>query len=304
MSVAKDLYDSLGVTKDASAAAIKKAYRQLAKELHPDRNPDDTKAEERFKEVSNAYAVLSDPKKRALYDEFGEVGLREGFDPEVARARAAGGAFDFGGFGGGGAGFGGFGFDLNDLFRGAPRGRQQTARPKDVEAQIRLTFLDALRGGEHQLTLHDRSGPRSLKVRLPAGVRDGERVRLKGQGASMGSLKGDLVLNVKVLDDERFWYEGGELHLRLPVRPLEAFEGAKVQLSTPGGKVSVKLPKRATNGTKLRVRGKGAQRGKKPGDLIVHVEVVLPTNDAAEAATRALDDALGTQDVRSELPDF
>lgn len=296
--MAKDFYQSLGVEKDASADAIKKAYRQLAKELHPDRNPGDKSAEDRFKEVSNAYSVLSDPKKRALYDEFGEAGLREGFDPEVARARAAGGAFDFGG------GFGGFGFDLNDLFRAAPRGARQQAKPRDVEAQIRLTFLDALRGGEHELMLHERTGPRTIKVRIPAGVRDGERVRLRGQGATMGNVKGDLVLNVKVLDDDRFWYEGGELHLLLPVRPLEAFEGAKVSISTPGGKVAVKLPKRATNGTKLRVRGKGAQRGRKSGDLIVHVEVVLPTDDAAEEATKALDAALGDRDVRSELPEL
>lgn len=302
--MAKDFYESLGVSKDATADAIKKAYRQLAKDLHPDRNPGDKAAEDRFKEVSNAYSVLSDPKKRALYDEFGEPGLREGFDPEVARARAAGGAFDFGGFSGGGSGFGGFGFDLNDLFRAQPRGARQQAKPKDVEAQIRLSFLDALRGGEHELTLHERTGPRTLKVRLPAGVRDGERVRLRGQGASLGKIKGDLVLNVKVLTDERFWYDGGELHLLLPVRPLEAFEGAKVPISTPGGKVSIKLPKRASNRTKLRLRGKGAQRGKKPGDLIVHVEVVLPTSDAAESATRALDEALGAEDVRGGLPRF
>lgn len=301
--MAKDFYDSLGVAKDASADAIKKAYRQLAKELHPDRNPGDKAAEDRFKEVSNAYAVLSDPKKRALYDEFGEVGLRDGFDPEVARARAAGGTFDFGGMGGSG-GFGGFGFDLNDLFRAAPRGARQQAKPRDVEAQIRLTFLDALKGGEHELTLHERTGLRTIKVRIPAGVRDGERVRLRGQGATMGNVKGDLILNVKVLDDDRFWYEGGELHLLLPVRPLEAFEGSKVPISTPGGKVSVKLPKRATNGTKLRVRGKGAQRGKKGQDLIVHVEVVLPTADEAAEATKALDAVLGDQDVRSTLPEF
>ena len=301
--MAKDFYDSLGVAKDASADAIKKAYRQLAKELHPDRNPGDKGAEDRFKEVSNAYSVLSDPKKRALYDEFGEVGLREGFDAEVARARAAGGRFDFGGVGGGG-GFGGFGFDLNDLFRAAPRGARQQAKPKDIEAQIRLSFLDALQGGEHELTLHERTGPRSLKVRIPAGVRDGERVRLRGQGASLGKMKGDLILNVKVLDDDRLWYEGGELHLLLPVRPLEAFEGAKVPISTPGGKVSVKLPKRAVNGTKLRVRGKGSQRGKRPGDLIVHVEVILPSNDDAAEATKALDEALGELDVRAELPEF
>lgn len=298
--MAKDFYQALGVSRDADGDAIKKAYRQLAKELHPDRNPDDEAAEERFKDVQSAYNVLSDPKKRALYDEFGEPGLREGFDPEMSRARARGPA----GFQGGPGGFGGFGFDLNDLFRAAPRGRRQAAKPRDVEAEIRLGFLEALKGGEHQLTLTDAKGARTIKVRIPSGVRDGERVRLRGQGASMGNIKGDLILNVKVLADPRAWYEQGELHLLVPVRPLEAFEGQKVSIATPGGKLNVKLPKGARNGSKLRLRGKGATRGKKAGDLIVHIEVVLPTDEDAREAVAAVDEALGEVDVRDDLPNF
>ena len=144
--VAKDFYQALGVSREADADAIKKAYRQLAKDLHPDRNPGDEAAEERFKEVASAYGVLSDPKKRALYDEFGEAGLREGFDPEMARARASGFAGGMPGGMGGFQGFGGFGFDLNDLFRAAPRGQRQAAKPRDVESEIRLGFLEALKG--------------------------------------------------------------------------------------------------------------------------------------------------------------
>ena len=120
----------------------------------------------------------------------------------------------------------------------------------------------------------------------------------------MGKVKGDLILNVKVLADARLWYDQGELHLLLPVRPLEAFEGQKVAVSTPGGNVTVKLPPRAKNGAKLRLRGKGATRGKKAGDLIVHIEVVLPEDEDALEAIKAVDEALGDRDVRGDLPNL
>ncbi|MEM9067588.1 MAG: J domain-containing protein [Myxococcota bacterium] len=296
------LYDVLGLSKSATADEIKQAYRRLAKELHPDRNPGDTNAEERFKKVGQAYQVLSDPKRRALYDEFGEVGLREGFDPERARRAAAG--VDFGEmFGSGRSGFGGFGFDLNDLFRSSP-GAGRRAKPRDVESQIRLSFVDALKGGEHSITLSSNTGSRTIKVRIPAGIRDGERLRLRGQGANLGQIRGDLVLSVRVQNHPRLWYEGEDLHLNLPIRPLEAFEGRGVSVATPQGGVMVKIPKGAKTGAKLRLRRKGAGRGSKaPGDLIIHLEVVLPTGgEGVGEAMRTLDEALGDRDVRSDLP--
>ncbi len=299
-----DLYDALGLTRSATAEDIKKAYRRLAKELHPDRNPDDPVAEERFKKVGEAYRVLSDPKKRVLYDEFGTMGLKEGFDPDMFRARQSS-TFDFGDVFRGSGGFGGFGFDLNDLFRreGGARG---PARPRDVEAQLRLGFLEALRGGEHTIALKGADGSnRSFKVRIPPGVRDGERLRLRGQGARMGKVRGDLVLKVLVGSHPMLWYEGDDLHMTLPIRPLEAYEGRKVEVSTPGGPVQVKIPRGAKSGTKLRLRRKGSpRRGREPGDLIVHLEVVLPMNESREIreAIQGLDAALGAADVRADLP--
>ena len=296
-----DLYEVLGLTKSASAEDIKKAYRKLAKELHPDRNPGDAGAEERFKRVGEAYRVLSDPKRRALYDEFGSLGLKEGFDPDRYRTRQE--EFDFSEVFRGG-GFGGFGFDLNDLFR---RDRRRgPAKPRDVRATLRLGFVEALRGGEHSISLRGGDGAsRSLKVRIPPGVRDGERLRLRGQGAALGKVRGDLILTVHVEPHPMLWFEGEDLHMTLPIRPLEAYEGRKVEVSTPGGKLNVKVPRGARAGTKLRLRRKGApRRGKERGDLIVHLEVVLPTEDSPEVreAITRLDAALGAEDVRAELP--
>lgn len=299
-----DFYDALGLTRSASAEDIKKAYRRLAKELHPDRNPDDPEAEERFKRVGEAYRVLSDPKKRALYDEFGSMGLKEGFDADAFRARQTG-DFDFGDVFRGSGGFGGFGFDLNDLFRREGR-RRGPARPRDMEARLRLGFLEALRGGEHTITLKGADGSnRSIKVRIPPGVRDGEKLRLRGQGARLGKVRGDLVLTVQVEPHPMLWYEGEDLHMTLPIRPLEAYEGRKVEVSTPSGTVQVKVPRGARSGTKLRLRRKGVpRRGKQPGDLIVHLETVVPMDDSPEVreAIEKLDAAMGETDVRSELP--
>ncbi|HJK89925.1 MAG TPA: DnaJ C-terminal domain-containing protein [Polyangiaceae bacterium LLY-WYZ-15_(1-7)] len=307
----KDYYGALGVKKGASTDEIKKAYRRLAKELHPDRNPGDEKAEERFKEVSEAYGVLSDAEKRALYDEFGVAGLREGFDPEAYRARqAAAAGFDFGEMFGGrarGGGGGGFGFDLEDLFRGA--GSRTSPRPgRDYEAKVEVSFLEALRGTEKEVsfTLPRRREVKSLKVRIPAGIRDGEKLRLRGQGGkgARGGSDGDLILSVSVGTHPDLWYEGDTLHMRLPVRPLEAYEGSKVPVSTPGGDVQVKLPKGAKTGAKLGLKGKGApKRGGPRGKLILHVEVVLPEgrSDALREAYATLDEAL-SGDPRGVLP--
>lgn len=335
----RDLYASLGLSKGASDADIKKAYKKLARELHPDRNPGNAAAEERFKQLSYAYQVLSDAKKRELYDEFGEVGLKEGFDPEAYRqyqrwqqqaARGGGpqGGFAFnledlfgqrgaGGGGGGPGGPSGFAFDVDDLMGGGLgdilRGRAERRRPGaqrggDLQSEVTIDFAEALRGTEKELAFQlpaVANGHRSIRVRIPAGVQDGGKVRLKGQGApgAGGGPAGDLVLIVHVRPHPFFWREGDDLHMNLPVTPLEAFRGAKVQVPTPSGPVAVGVPKGTQSGAKLRLRGKGApKRGGGHGDLYAHVMVRLPerADGEVERALEQLEPMFGG-DVRANL---
>ncbi len=306
----RDLYKVLGVARDASPEEIKKVYRQLAKELHPDHNPDDKASEERFKDVSNAYSVLSDPSKRKLYDQFGEVGLREGFDPEAYQAATQGaggfGGFDFGDvFGGARRGGGGaqhFEFNLEDLLGGrVPRGGGYVRAPRrgpDLESDVSVDFRDAVLGCTKELSVRSSEGEKNIKVRIPAGVRNGGKIRLRGQGGAGadGGPNGDLVLKVQVNKHPYFSIRGKQLHVKVPVTPLEAYAGSKVSIPTPEGKVQLSIPAGSQNGAKLRLRGKGvAQKGKPRGDLIAHLEVVLPSEqsdevkEALEAVERAFE---------------
>lgn len=316
----RDFYAVLGVSREASPAEIKKAYRQLAKELHPDRNPDDKEAEERFKDVSAAYAVISDAEKRKLYDEFGEMGLREGFDPESYHAATQGaggfGGFDFGDIFGAAArgqragGQGGhFEFNLEDLLGGAGAGRGGYVRvPRkgaDLRSEVAVDFRDAVLGCTKELSLRTDEGDRTLKVRIPAGVRNQGKIRLRGQGGqgSEGGPRGDLVLEVKVRKHPYFSIRGKQLHVKVPVTPLEAYAGAKVNLPTPEGIVQLSIPAGSKNGSKLRLRGKGIQPKDKPrGDLIARLEIVLPKgrDEEVEAALKTVQDAFD-DDPRASL---
>ncbi|MEO0325602.1 MAG: DnaJ C-terminal domain-containing protein [Myxococcota bacterium] len=316
----RDFYGELGLRRGAAEADIKKAYRRLARELHPDRNPDDAKAEERFKAVAEAYGVLSDPKKKALYDEFGEVGLREGFDADVFRRRAGayagGGPVDFSSFEDlfGAAGFGGSGdqfrVDIDEILRGTQQRGRTSRRGSDLEASVEVAFLDAVHGAETEVRYSlPRSGrEKNLKVRIPAGARDGQKVRLRGQGAPgrAGAPAGDLLLVIRVPAHPQLWFEGDDLHLRLPITPLEAHDGAKVPVSTPDGEVQVSIPDGAKSGAKLRLRRKGvARKGQARSDLIVHLEVKLP--DAQGRELRSLLQKLERHrkdDVRAGVPDL
>ncbi|MDH3653251.1 MAG: DnaJ domain-containing protein [Myxococcales bacterium] len=316
----RDFYGVLGVSRDASPAEIKKAYRQLAKELHPDRNPDNKEAEERFKDVSAAYAVLSDVEKRKLYDEFGEMGLREGFDPEAYHAATQGaggfGGFDFGDIFGAAArgqragGQGGhFDFNLEDLLGGAGAGRGGYVRvPRkgaDLRSEVTVDFRDAVLGCTKELSLRTDKGDRTLKVRIPAGVRNQGKIRLRGQGGQgfQGGPRGDLVLEVKVRKHPYFSMRGKQLHVKVPVTPLEAYAGTKVNLPTPEGIVQLSIPAGSKNGSKLRLRGKGIQPKDKPrGDLIARLEIVLPEgrDEEVEEALKTVQDAFDN-DPRARL---
>jgi len=286
--MAADYYQELGVPRDASADDIKKAYRKLAAELHPDKNPGNAAAASRFKRVNSAHQVLSDKKKRALYDEFGEEGLREGFNPEAARAykrarsgRVAadgGAAFNVEDLFSGGAGFGDI---MGDLFGGRGARRRGPARGHDLEAEITVDFASAIRGTTVSFQ-RERGEP--VTVRIPPGADDGDRVRVAGQGAPgpQGGHPGDLIITVRVHGHEHFEREGLDLYLDLPVNAGEAFHGAKVPVPTPGGEVTMKVPAHAQSGQTVRLKGRGVRRKNDVGDLFVRLLIRLPEKESRE----------------------
>ncbi len=297
--------------RDASPEEIKKAYRGLAAKLHPDKNPGDAAAETRFKTVNRAHQVLSDPKQRRLYDEFGEDGLREGFDAEAARAyrrATAGGARFRQGrpqnledlFG---AGSGGFGDLFGDLFAGNGRGRAGArAKGNDVASEVTVDFVSALRGAELRLRLQD--GGDEVTVRIPKGADNGDKVRVPGHGAPgrSGGPPGDLILAIRVRPHPHFERDRLDLYLDLPVSASEAYFGAKVRVPTPEGTVSLTVPKHAQSGQVVRLKGKGVVRKNQQGDLYVRFLVRLPDDDskAVQKAVEALGQAT-PESIRDEI---
>ncbi|HVY27968.1 MAG TPA: DnaJ C-terminal domain-containing protein [Polyangiaceae bacterium] len=313
--MATDLYKELGVSKGASADEIKKVYKKLASQLHPDKNPGDQKIEARFKAVNRAYQVLNDPEKRRLYDEFGEESLREGFNAAAARAyrnaaqaagarRARGGGVHFEDLGGAGAG--GFGDLLGELFggggRSSRRGNAVGAKGSDVASEVAIDFVSAIRGAELRLRLQD--GGDEVTVRVPPGAGEGDKVRVAGHGAPsmMGGPPGDLVISVRVNPHPYFERDGLDLYLNLPITVAEAHRGAKVRVPTPDGPVTLSVPKHAQSGQELRLKGKGVKRGQKQGDLYVRFLVKLPAQDSPEieAAVATLESAM-SGDVRGGI---
>jgi curved DNA-binding protein len=315
--MASDLYKELGVSKSASADEIKKVYKKLAGQLHPDRNPGNQKVEARFKAVNRAYQVLSDPDKRKLYDEFGDESLREGFNAAAARAyrnaaqaagarRARGGGINFEDFAsGGGPGPGGFGDLLGELFGGAGgRARRPGGMPQkgaDVASEVSIDFVSAIRGAELRLRVQD--GGEEVTVRVPPGAGEGDKVRVPGHGApGMGGPAGDLVITIRVNPHPFFERDGLDLYLNLPVTVGEAHRGAKVRVPTPDGPVTLSVPKHAQSGQEARLKGKGVKRAGKQGDLYVRFLIKLPAQDseAIEQAVATLEAAM-TGDVRGGI---
>ena len=284
----RDFYDALGVARTATAEEIQRAYRKLARTYHPDVNKDPG-AEERFKEISEAYDVLSDPETRARYDRFGPEfrQVPEGFAPDAAWApRGPQGAegqrvrVDFGDMGGGGFGFGGI--DIEDLLGGmfTGRGRGGPVPGADQEAEIQLSVEDAYSGGQRQISLSGPGGTRSYTVNIPAGVVDGQRIRLGGQGGrgSDGGSPGDLYLRVHIAPHPRYRLEGRDIHVELPLAPWEAALGATVAVETPGGEAKVSVPAGSSSGRRLRLRGKGMPNHKgTAGDLYAEVRIMVPS---------------------------
>jgi DnaJ-class molecular chaperone len=310
--MAADYYKTLGLEKGASAADIQKAYRKLARKHHPDLHPDDKAAQQKFKEVQHAYDVLSDAKKREMYDRFGPDFERVGGGPGAGgpggqgpfswsyRGSPGGGeeGFDFSQmFGGGGGGPGGI--DLEELLGrfggggggGSRRGRASRSKGADVESEIRIPFKTAILGGEVPLRLVRPDGTiENLVVKVPIGIDDGKKIRLRGKGEVGGGGAGDLLVTVRVESHPYFHRRGDNLYVKLPITLGEAAEGTKIDVPTPQGTVSLRVPPGATSGTKLRIKGHGvAPPGKEPGDLFADVQVVLPqkyADDELEFARR------------------
>ncbi|GAB3376666.1 DnaJ C-terminal domain-containing protein [Amycolatopsis echigonensis] len=279
MSDSEDFYQLLGVSRTASQDEIQKAYRKLARKYHPDVNKDPG-AEEKFKAVSEAYDVLSEPEKRKRYDAFGKDfrQVPPDMDPETyARAKAGSG------------GFSGFrsaeGVDFEDLFGGmfgGGFGRQRGPIPgADQEAGIEISLSEAYHGGRRSFTLDGPEGSRTVDVHIPAGVSNGKRIRLAGQGgygSGEGAPRGDLYLVVHLVPDKRYQVDGRDVTVDLPLLPSEAALGATVAMDLPGGgEAKLKIAPGTSSGRKLRLRGRGIPNTRgKPGDLYAAVKIVVP----------------------------
>jgi DnaJ-class molecular chaperone len=307
--MSNDYYDTLGVSENASPDEIKRTFRTLAKRYHPDRNPDDTAAEARFKEISEAYDTLSDTKKKAEYDTMRKYGA-------FAGQPGGGGGFGGGGGGGGdfsqffhqGAGRGGFqtfgggstgGIDgLDDIlaqffggggggggfgspFGGQRRQRSRPARPTrghDAHAWIKISFLESVTGTKR--TIRGKTTGKKLAVKVPAGIDDGDKIRLKGQGrpGRLGGANGDLIITVTVMADQQFERKGNDVHTRVNVPFTTAILGGKVTAKTLTKSVSLSIKPGTQPGTKLRLKGMGLAVGDATGDQFVTVEVEIPTS--------------------------
>jgi len=299
----RDYYEVLGVSRQTGEEEIRSAYRRLARKFHPDLNPGDKQAGEKFKEINGAYEVLSDPEKRKAYDQFGPEGLRAG--PQAAPGAGPGGPrYTYTWTGGEGApggdvdseAFGGRAGEAGSLFEelfshlGGRRGRR--GRPggfampgQDIEAELTLAFEQAVRGGQTDISLQRPAAngtvrPERLSVRIPPGVEDGQRLRLRGQGGpgGGGGPAGDLYLAIHVQPHAYFRREGRDISIDLPLTISEAALGANVEVPTIHGRTSVHVPPGAAGGAKLRLRGQGIAnaRGGPPGDQYCVIRIVPP----------------------------
>ncbi len=293
----RDYYEVLGVTRKAEPDELKKAYRKLAMQFHPDKNPNDKKAEERFKELSEAYDVLSDPQKKQTYDQFGHMGAQGGFRP---------GQSPFEGFGGrpGGQGFGGYnsaGFDPNsesfqdvfgdifsDVFGNARRGpggpKSARARGADLKYTLNISFEDAALGCEKTISFVRHRGTKEesakLSVSVPAGVKPGQRLKLTGEGdsAAGGGAIGDLFVIINILDHPLFRRVENDIYLDLPLSFVDATLGVTVEVPTLTGRASLKVPPGTPSGQIFRLRSKGftSVAGSETGDMLVKVQIDVP----------------------------
>ena len=300
--MAGDPYKELGVSKGATADEIKKAFRKLAKELHPDKNPGDKAAEERFKRITGAFDLLGDAEKRAKFDQ-GQIDAdgREqyaGFGGGRGGGAGAGGFSGFGGFSGAGAGAGAGGpggrasfddIDLEELFGrfggGAKAGGRSPFNGKgsDVRATLDISLEDSITGATRRIQFSD---GRTLDVAIPKGAGDGQTIRLKGQGApGRGGPAGDALIELKISAHPVFKVDGADLTMDQPVSLYDAVLGGKIPVRTPEGTVSMTIPKGSTSGKVLRLKGRGAFANGQRGDLLAKLMIALPESED-EALTK------------------
>jgi DnaJ-class molecular chaperone len=319
--MAKDYYATLGVSRDASPEDIQKAYRKLARKYHPDMNPDDASAKQKFQEVQSAFEVLSDPEKRKRFDQFGS---------------------DFESMGKGGAG-GGPGqwryttssgpqtspFDLNDLFGGqAPdmeggggsfsdlftqfsrnrggRRAARSARGNDLRHEMTVPFATAIQGGQAALSVQRHDGNvEEIKVKIPAGIDDGKKIRLRGQGepGEGGAPAGDILLTIRVSPHPHFRRTGNRLEVCVPITLAEAAQGGKIDVPTPWGTIALTVPPNTSSGKRLRIKGHGVRpTNQSPGDLFAEIQVELPKNLTEDERKQLADiSARYPQQPRAEL---
>jgi DnaJ-class molecular chaperone len=303
--MATDHYAALGVPRTASQEEVQKAYRKMARKYHPDMNPDDASAKKKFQEVQAAYEVLSDPEKRKRYDQFGadfeSFGGAGGGGPRTWRYTTSSGPqtypFDLNDlFGGGGPEMEGGGFA--DIFKQFSRGRgpRREARPArgaDLRHELTVPFNTAVVGGEAALTIRRGSGNvETIRVKIPAGIEDGKKIRLRGQGEpGMGDAPaGDILLTIHVSPHPYFRRTGNRLDVRVPVTLAEAAEGAKIDVPTPQGTITLTVPPNTSSGRRLRIKGHGIRAANEPpGDLFAEIQIVLPENLSAEERRQLAD---------------
>lgn len=310
----KDFYEILGVSRDVNDAELKKTYRKLARKYHPDSNPGDAKAEARFKEISEAYSVLSDSEQRSEYDQIRAMGAGSA---RFTAGGSGGQGFEdiFGGMFGGPGGPGGqrFGFQpgaagggYDDIFANMFGGGQSASRGprrgRDITASTTLDFETAVRGDT--VTLQTQNG--QVKIKIPAGVGDGKKIRAKGKGEPSpdGGQPGDLILTISVRKHPVFERDGNNLRLKLPVTFVEAALGATIEVPTLGGDpVKLKIQPGTPSGRVLRVRGRGVHTPKATGDLLAEVQVAVPSHlsDKAKEALEAFRDAEPDENPRTDL---
>jgi molecular chaperone DnaJ len=315
----KDFYKILGVSKDASEAELKKVYRKLAREFHPDSNQGNAKAEERFKEISEAYSVLSDKEQRAEYDQIRAMGSGARF---TAGGQGPAGGFDdaFSGmFGGGARGTsysfqqGGFDDAFGGLFGGQRaggfgssggfRGFGGPSKGHDIVSQVTVSFFEAIHGDTLSLGTPD---GRTVKVKIPAGVADQQKIRLRGQGhpSPDGGEAGDIVLTVTVGKHPVFERDGVNIRVTVPVTFVEATLGATIEVPTPDGEnVKLRVSAGTPSGRVLRVKGRGVKTAKATGDLLAEVQVAVPSHLESEAseALQAFAALLPDENPRADL---